>query len=339
MRGIARLFALCVVVACSGAFVTAHAEDYEYTYDMYDQASYLTFDANGGTGVMPVKRVKEPKWVKLPACTFTRPGYVFSGWCAGCDDCEEGGDCWKAARSKVWVNSDRTYRAVWKKLWIPHATNYCAYVKDASGDVAALVFVKVGAPRARTGVTAINATVLQPNAKKFSLRGRTDTGTVDLEGRVAELNLEMTETSLTGTLNGYDVVGAPVPGYYSATHLFSAGPSSEGLPVDADWASLPEQVSVTVRQGMWSTAPGTKLKLVDGQLDPCGLSENPWKAALKYNVLTGRISGRFTAYYGTADGVNLAVGDACTVYGVMVKGKGWGYALSKSGRLYQVRVK
>ena len=337
MRKFVGLAAVFMAFACAGAFVTTSVED--SVYDMYDQASYLTFDANGGTGEMPVKRVKDPKWVKLPACAFTRPGYVFNGWCAGCDDCEEGGDCWRRAGTKVWVNSDKTYRATWKKLWITHATNYCAYVKDASGDVAALVFVKVGAPGKKSGATSLSATVVQPRARKFTLRGRTDTGVAELSGRVSTLDLELTETSLKGVLDGYEVVGAPVPGDYSAEHAFSAEAPAAGLDTGAAWTSLPQQVPVSVVHSYWTTAPATRFTLVDGVPDPCGLTVNPWKVALKYNALTGRFSGRFTAYFGTEEGVNLAVGDACTVAGVMVNGRGWGYALSKSDRLYQVRVK
>ena len=321
--------------AFAGPLVIHATEETEY--DMYDQASYLTFDANGGEGQMEVKRVKEPSWVKLPKCLFTRPGYVFGGWCAGCEDCEEGGSCWRRPRQKVWVMKDQTFRAVWKKLWVRSATNYCAYVTDASDAVRALVFVKVGRPGASSGTTAVSATVVQPGAKNFTLRGRTDTGVVDLEGRVAKLHLEMTESSLNGTLDGYPVVGAPIPDMTSGTRFFEAtDPAASTGPT---WTYLPAEVPVTVARNAWTAPKSGVLKLVDGALEPCSAPVNPWKLSVRYHASTGRFSGSFQAYTGVDGKVNIAVADACKVAGVVVDGVGWGYALGKSGTLFQVRVR
>ncbi len=40
----------------------------------------LIFDANGGTGTMQTVSAKSGEQITLPACTFSRQGYVFAGW-------------------------------------------------------------------------------------------------------------------------------------------------------------------------------------------------------------------------------------------------------------------
>lgn len=327
------LLVCCALCARAGIVVERPVEE-----DMYDQTDYITFEANGGVGEMDVKRVHAPCWVKLPKCRFTREGYVFAGWCGGCDDCEEGGDCWSRAGEKVWVRGDKTFRATWTKLWIPHATNYCAYVRDASGAVGALVLVKAGRPGSKTGASALTATILQPRAAKFTLKGRTDDGEATLEGRANTLVLHMDESSLTGTLNGYAVTGAPIPGDIVGDYLCDASEIDLSA-ADGAWTSLPTAVPVTARADFWLTPKKGKLMLEKGAFDDCRTGENPCGLKLKYNARNGTFSGSFTAYLGLGYDVSFVGGDRCTVKGVWVDGAGYGYAVSKVGNVYEVSVR
>lgn len=304
--------------------------------DPYDPGVYVSFDPNGGTGSVRVRRLKQAGSFRLPSALFSRPGHVFAGWCGACEDCEEGGDCWHRARDTVQVRGDYTYRAIWKKVWATRAMTYCGYVPDEDGSVGALVFVKAGMPNRRTALSTVKATVLQPLARKHVLKGRTDTGFVELTDGVARLRLELTETSLAGELNGHPVVGAPVMRDVSGDFAFGAQALASDF--EGSWQSSPVAVPVQSVHGFWTLPGKTRLRLDKGELDACRQSDNPWGVKLKYGAASGKFTGSFTVFKGMGGGVGLVAGAKCTVTGVMVGDRGLGWALSKTGDLFLVHV-
>ena len=70
----------------------------------------ITFDANGGLGIMDSQQGSTDSSIILSANTFTRKGYVFSGW-----SISKNGDVTYADRSKyvVSADADQTLYAVW----------------------------------------------------------------------------------------------------------------------------------------------------------------------------------------------------------------------------------
>lgn len=320
---------ICIMLGAEAAW------SYVGRTDPEDPRIYVSFDANGGSGQMGIKVMKDAGPMKLPACPFVRPGYVFVGWCGSCENCEEGGDCWHRPRDTVQVRGDRTYRALWRKLWSTQARNYSAWATDEEGRVGALIFVKAGRPSTKTGVSSISATILQPYMKKVTLKGRTDSGVVELSAGSVRLELVLTDHDLTGTLSGHPVTGAPVPNLEGS---FTFGAQEVSSTYEGSWISIPEAVPFSSLYGNWSFPRKTKLHLDDGNLDPCSQSVNPWGVKLKYTSSSGKFTGSYTLFRGMGGGVGLVAGAKCSVTGVMVNGQGRGWALSKVGDEHQVYV-
>lgn len=304
--------------------------------DPYDPGVYVAFDSNDGSGRVRTMRLKGAGTLKLPASLYSRPGYVFAGWCGACEDCEEGGDCWHRAREKVLVRGDYTYRAIWRKVWATRAANYCGYALNEDGSVGALVFVKAGRPSAKTGASALTATILQPGLKKITLKGRTETGVAALTNGRARLDLALTEETFAGTLNGHAVVGGPVPADVAGEFAFGAQEVASDL--QGSWLSYPTAVPFTAVHGFWRLPVKGRLRLDRGELDACSQAVNPWGVSLKYNPSSGKFTGSFTVFKGMGGGVSLVAGAKCSVTGAMTAGGGIGWAVSKSGDVYLVHV-
>lgn len=326
-------------------------------------ADVISFDANGGAGMMNDKSVKgTPRYVKLPPCRYVRSGYRFVGWCGMCEACDEDSTCFHKEGESVLVTRDTTYLAMWRKLWLPHPTNYCAYVIDDSGRTAAILLAKAGKPNGKSGISKIAVTVFPAGGRRVSLKGTTDTGDLVISNRVVSLRLQLSEVGLAGTLNGLSVYGAPVvptwgrasstyvpltqraPYAYlsssmqlSSTYWFNAFSPTVTV-CETCWLYLPENVEVMVVGTTWKTLSKDRLKLVDGALDPCGVSVNPCGVKLSYRNTTGCFSGTFSSYQSVGDKVGLYAKDKYSVIGVVVDGVGYGYATSKSGNLCEVSL-
>ena len=76
----------------------------------------LRYEANGGTGTMPVKKGKTGEAVKVDANAFTRDGYEFTGWNTKADG---SGKSYTAGSDYVLTEEDDVLYAQWKKKPVP----------------------------------------------------------------------------------------------------------------------------------------------------------------------------------------------------------------------------
>ena len=289
----------------------------------------VSFDANGGSGRMSPKRLRASRTMKLPTCAFTRPGYVFAGWCCTCGGrvCEEAVDEWLPAKRLISASADVTYRAMWREKWTPPAMTYSAVVLDCNGDAAGLVFLKLGRQNARTGAVKVNASILRPKQKTLKLSGVVDSGEFDLSWRMEQLHVVLAENGLSGDFNGDPVRGMPL----QAT--IPTGPytfHSEGLWFvdEHNWTCHPTDVPFQAGGSFWATPRKTAAEILPGsvglQLDE---GANPWDLQLAYSRVNGKITGGYRLF--RCDDLGHLSSEKCTVTGVMVGDEGLGYSVAK----------
>ena len=68
-------------IAAEGQIITLYAQWEDFaTHISYDSSCTVHFDANGGTGTMAPQLYEKMELKTLSPCTFTRDGYIFTGW-------------------------------------------------------------------------------------------------------------------------------------------------------------------------------------------------------------------------------------------------------------------
>ena len=67
-------------IAAEGETITLYAQWQDIMPDPISLSHTVHYDANGGTGTMSAQVYGKMEWKTLSPCTFTRDGYIFTGW-------------------------------------------------------------------------------------------------------------------------------------------------------------------------------------------------------------------------------------------------------------------
>ncbi len=182
----------------SGA--TVNSDGLDLTVTLIPIEYTVTFDANGGTGVMaPVTTVGNGRYT-LPACGFTREGYEFDCWQIGTHSYPPG--------SVITMTGDMTVRAIWRK--------YCTVTFNANGGtgsaepVTVLAGTQITLPEnpftSETRNFSYWAVSSLPNVKKYP----GGTFTVTQNTTVTAVWVPKVWCTLTFNMNGYGTQIPPI---------------------------------------------------------------------------------------------------------------------------------
>ena len=319
----------------------------------------VTFDANGGTGVMGVQTFTDGVVQALTGNAFTFADHKFAGWATSAD-----GGVLFADGQDIIVSSDMTLYAKWMETiagWagvsFTKAQTAVGALYTSGGTLVGTVQVKFGKV-SKKGIVKIsgNATLLiDGKSKKVSAKavkvGLAATGlvppvTLAFKAPIGEMAFAM-EADGTFTLkNGnYVMVEKKVGGDWSkagAKVYVDGGRGATALPAGTIEELLPDGEPVIPKGGKWSFAKAAGVKYAkDKKTTVPSLVVDTKKGTnlsamkLTYVPKTGIFKGAFKIY--AIQGGKLKK-FTVKVIGVVVDGKGWGSATGPGAVRFVVTV-
>ena len=327
----------------------------------------VTFSANGGVGTMAAQTFTKGVTQGLTVNSYTRFGYVFTGWATSAD-----GPVVYADGQSVAVPDNMTLYATWSEVVAGVGDTFFAKVQTLGGalyrgDVlAGVVQVKFGkVSKKNTVKVSANATILvdgkakKVTAKAVSVNVGAMRAILSFKEPIGSMQFEMAANG-TFTLknSSYFMAAATVGGAQNGGQkTFSLGSFDLAVPGTLVTALLPYETAFVEVGGKWRFAKAAGVKVAKNQVstenglrhetdvvvvDDSAGKTNLSGLKLTYAAKTGLFKGSFKVYALKEEkGRMKLVKYKVNVAGFVVNGKGYGEASCRrpAGGPWPVTVK